>query len=186
MKTFEQLSQELDEKLSSGLEDQIKAKNPEHPFLKAFKNDEDFEELKSLWDSGDHDEAARMFRSKLTKIANSKLGTSLLLMISGAALTSVGYNALNPVPETPPVPTPPKPPHEETYVIKKGDSFWKIAKQHLPKGSSNDEINKYMYQLAKDNSLKTKLIDGVLTKIPKDPDLIYPGGRIFITKFLGK
>ena len=43
-----------------------------------------------------------------------------------------------------------------------------------------------MYQLAKDNSLKTKLIDGVLTKIPKDPDLIYPGGKIILTKFLGK
>jgi hypothetical protein len=186
LKTFEQLSQEIDEKLSSGLRDQIAAKNPEHPFLQAFKNDDEFEELKSLWDEGKHDEAARMFRAKLTKIANSKLGTSLLLMVSGAALTSMGYNALKPVPPHPPVPKPPIPPHDDTYVIKKGDSFWKIAKQHLPKGASNADINAYMRQLAKDNMLKTKLIDGVLSKIPKDPDLIFPGGRIFITKFLGK
>lgn len=186
MKTFEQLSQEIDEKLSSGLKAQLTAKNPEHPFLKAFKNDEDFEELKSLWDEGNHDEAARMFRAKLTKIANSKLGTSLLLMISGAALTSIGYDALKVVPKVPPVPKPPTPPDTEMYVVKKGDSFWKIAKEHLPKGSSNADINAYMYQLAKDNALRTKLIDGVLTKIPKDPDLIYPGAKFIITKFLGK
>jgi nucleoid-associated protein YgaU len=127
-----------------------------------------------------------MFRAKLTKIANSKLGTSLLLMISGAALTSIGYDALKVVPKVPPVPKPPTPPDSDIYVVKKGDSFWKIAKEHLPKGSSNADINAYMYQLAKDNALKTKLIDGVLTKIPKDPDLIYPGAKFVITKFLGK
>ncbi len=186
MKTFEQLSREIDEKLSSGLKDQLQARNPEHPFLQAFKNDKEFEELKELWDSGDRDEAARMFRAKLTKIANSKLGTSLLLMVAGASLTSAGYDALKPVPSTPPVPAPPKPPTDELYTVKKGDSFWKIAKQHLPSGSSNADINDYMRQLAKDNALNTKLIDSVLSKIPKDPDLIYPGAKIVITKFTGK
>jgi hypothetical protein len=187
MKSFKTFDEELFEKLSSGIKDQLKARNPEHPFLKAFSSDEDFNELKELWDSGEKDEAARMFRSKLVKIANSKLGTSLILMVSGAALTSAGYNALNPPKPDPPIPVPPKPDPEvgEMYTIKKGDSIWKIAKGHLPKGAGNNEIMAFTKQIAAENGMNVKLIDGVLTKVPGDPDLIFPGGKLVINKFTG-
>lgn len=174
----------LDEKLSSGIVSQLNDRNPEHPFLKAFKNDEEFLEIKELWDDGDHEEAARKFRAKLTRISNSKLGTSLLLMIAGASLTSAGVNALNPPKVTPPIPQPPAPPKSDMYTVKEGDSFWKIAERILGDNAKNSEINKYMYQLARDNGLKTRLIDGVLTKIPKDPDLLRIGGKLVITPFI--
>jgi hypothetical protein len=186
MRSFKTFNESIDEKLSSGIKDQLKARNPEHPFLNAFKSDEDFNELKELWDSGEKDEAARMFRSKLVKIANSKLGTSLILMVSGAALTSAGYNALTPPKPEPPIPVPPTPqPEGEMYVIKKGDSIWKIAKAHLPKGASNKEILAFTKQIASENGMNIKLIDGVLTKVPGDPDLIFPGGKLIINKFTG-
>jgi len=184
-KTYEE-SGELNEKLSSGIKDQLAARNPEHPFLKAFKDDKEFQELKELWDSGDHDEAARMLRAKLTKMSNSKLGTSLILMVAGASLTSAGYNALKPVKPDPPIPQPPQPkPTSDVYTIKKGDSIWKIAQSHLPKGAGNEEIMAYTRQIASQNGMNVKLIDGVLTKVPGDPDLIFPGGKLILNKFAG-
>ena len=190
IKTFE--SFQIDEKkLSSGLKDQLASKNPEHPFLKAFKKDEDLNEIKELWDNGEQDEAARLLRSKLTKMANSKVGTALLLMISGASLASAGYQAMKPVTPkpNPPVPkpeppTPPKP-EAEMYTIKKGDSIWKISKNHLPPGSSNSEIMAFTKQISAENGMNIKLIDGVLTKVPGDPDLIFPGGKLVLNKFAG-
>jgi nucleoid-associated protein YgaU len=189
VKSFKTYTEEenLDEKLSSGIKDQLAARNPEHPFLQAFKDDKEFKELKELWDSGEHDEAARKLRAKLTQMSNSKLGTALILMIAGSALTSAGYNALKPVPENPPIPVQPKPKSAEgeMYVIKKGDSIWKIATKHLPKGSSNQEIMAFTKQIASENGMNVKLIDGVLTKVPGDPDLIFPGGKLMINKFAG-
>ena len=82
-----------------------------------------------------------------------------------------------------PPPVPPTPPTGEEYVIKKGDSIWKIAKGHLPKGASNADILKYTRQIASQNGMNVKLIDGVLTKIPGDPDLIFPGGKLILNKF---
>ena len=181
MKKFEEF---ITEKVSSGLKDQLRAKNPEHPFLQAFKDDEEFEKLKSLWDEGKTEEAAREFRSKLVKMGNSKLGLALVLMVAGASITSAGYNALQPPPPTPPVPVPPPPqPTGEEYVIKKGDSIWKIAKAHLPKGAGNADIMAYTKQIAAQNGMNVKLIDGVLTKVPGDPDLIFPGGKLILNKF---
>ena len=172
----------IDEKLSSGIVSQLNDRNSEHPFLKAFDNDEEFLEIKELWDDGDHEEAARKFRAKLTKIANSKLGTSLLLMISGAALTSAGLNTLKPS-KVNSIPVTPKPNNAEIYTIKKGDSIWKIAHRHLGKSVSNAEIMKYVKQIAVDNGIRIDLIDSVLLKIPRDSDLIIPGGKLIITKF---
>ncbi len=181
-------SEFIHEKVSSGLKDQLRAKNPDHPFLKAFKDDEDFEKVRELWDSGEREEAAREFRMRLVKKANSKLGLSLILMVAGASLVSAGYNALEPNPDPDPIIPPPKPPPKpdaEEYIIKKGDSIWKIAKSHLPKGSSNADIMAYTKQISAENGMNVKLIDGVLSKVPKDPDLIYPGGKLMINKFLG-
>jgi Tfp pilus assembly protein FimV len=177
-----------EKKLSSGIKDQITAKNPEHPFLKAFKSDEEFNKIKELWDNDEQDEAARLLRSKLTKMANTKVGTALLLMIAGSSLASAGYNAMEPIPKDPPVPkpeptpTPPKP-TGEVYTIKKGDSIWKIAKNHLPSGASNSDIMDYTRQIASENGMNVKLIDGVLTKTPGDPDLIFTGGKLVLNKF---
>jgi hypothetical protein len=191
IKTYESFN--LDEKkLSSGIKDQLAAKNPEHPFLKAFKSDEEFNEIKELWDDGKEDDAARLLRSKLTKIANTKVGIALLLMISGASLASAGYQAMKPIPKTPnpPVPKPvdppvPPKPTSELYTIKKGDCIWNIAKGHLPPGSSNTEIMAYTKQIAAENGMNVKLIDGVLSKVPKDPDLIHTGGKLVLNKFAG-
>ena len=174
----------IDEKLSSGIVSQLNDRNPEHPFLKAFKNDEEFLEIKELWDDGDHEEAARKFRAKLAKISNSKLGTSLLLMISGASLASAGLNALNPPKATPPIPQQPKPPKSDMYTIKKGDSIWKICHRFLGNHASNADINKWMFQTAKTNGMPDKLIDGVITKIPHDGDLLRIGGKLIIPHFV--
>jgi len=187
VKKYEEFT--LNEKMSKGLKDQLAGKNPEHPFLKAFKSDKELDEIKELWDNGEEDEAARLLRSKLTKIANTKVGTALLLMIAGSSLASAGYQAMKPVPPKPnppvPKPEPPVPPAptSEVYTIKKGDSIWKIAKQRLPAGTSNQDILAYTKQIAAENGMNVNLIDGVLTKVPGDPDLIYPGGKLAINKF---
>jgi nucleoid-associated protein YgaU len=178
-----------EKKLSKGIKDQLNLKNPEHPYLKAFKSDEEFDKIKELWDSGDQDEAARMLRSRLTKIANSKVGIALLLMIAGASLASAGYQAMKPIPKTPnpPVPKaePPVSPESDIYTIKKGDSIWKIAKAKLGGGATNEEIMAYTKQIAAENGMNVKLIDSVLSKVPGDPDLIFPGGKLIISKFIG-
>lgn len=179
----------LEKKLSKGIKAQLAVKNPEHPYLKAFKSNEEFDKIKELWDSGDQDEAARMLRSRLTKISNSKVGVALLLMISGASLASAGYQAMKPIPETPnppvPTPEPPAPPQSDVYTIKKGDSIWKIAKAKLGGGATNQEIMAYTRQIAAENGMNVKLIDGVLSKVPGDPDLIFPGGKLVLNKFTG-
>ena len=182
MQSYDQF---INEKVSDGLKSSLEAKNPHHPFLKAFKSDKEFNALKTKWDSGKREDAAREFRAILTKMSNKKLGTSLLLMVAGASLTAAGYDALTPPPPDPivPPPVPPTPPTGEEYVIKKGDSIWKIAKGHLPKGASNADILKYTRQIASQNGMNVKLIDGVLTKIPGDPDLIFPGGKLILNKF---
>lgn len=172
--------EETNEKLSSGIEQQLAARNPEHPFLKAFKDDKILENIKSLWDKGKKDEAARILRAELTKIANSKLGLAILLMVSGAAITSAGYDALAKTPEIPPIPQPPQPPDSEMYTIKKGDSIWKIVKAHMPAGTSNEDIMTHVKQVAADNGMNIDLIDSVLTKTPGDPDLIFPGGKLIL------
>jgi hypothetical protein len=41
----------------------------------------------------------------------------------------------------------------------------------------------YTKQISGDNGMNVKLIDGVLSKVPKDPDLIYPGGKLILLKF---
>lgn len=173
-----------EKKLSDPIKQQLAAKNPDHPFLKAFKSDKEFEEIKALWDEGKREEASRNFRMKLVKIQNSKLGTALLLMMSGAALTSAGYNALQKPPVDPvvPPPTPPKPPQAEDYIIKKGDCIWNIAKSRLGADATNEEIMKYTQQIAQSNGMNVKLIDSVLTRIPGDPDLIFPGNHLIIPK----
>jgi nucleoid-associated protein YgaU len=178
----------LVEKMSSGLKDQLAAKNPQHPFLKAFKDDEDFEKLRKMWDEGKREEAAREFRMRLVKSSNTKVGTALLLMVAGASITATGFNALETPPENPPVPapTPPEPPSGEEYIIKKGDSIWKIAKSFLPDGASNEEIMAYTKQIASENGMNVDLIDSVLSKVPGDPDLIFPGGKLMINDFAGK
>lgn len=174
-------SEFVEEKVSSGLKDQLRSKNPQHPFLAAFKNDEDFEAVRELWEAGDRKEAAREFRMRLVKKSNSKLGISLLMMVAGSSLVASGYNALEPNK----VAVAPSAPVEKgkDYIIKKGDSIWKIAKAHLPSGASNSEIMEYTKQIASENGMKVELIDGVLSKIPKDPDLIFPGGKLIINKF---
>jgi len=184
VKSYTQYTKELEEKLSSGLKKQINLRNPEHPFIKAFKNDKDLEEIKELWDNGEEDEAARLFRSKLVKMSNSKLGISLLLMLSGSALASAGYSALTDVGSDSPIPQPPTAEEEgKEYIIKKGDSIWKIAKAHLPDGSNNADILAYTKQISMENGMNVDLIDGVLTKVPGDPDLIYPGGKLILNPF---
>jgi hypothetical protein len=190
IKTYESFKIE-EKKLSSGIKDQLAGKNPEHPFLKAFKSDKELDELKQLWDEGKEDEAARLLRSKLTKMANTKVGTALILMIAGTSLASAGYKAMQPVPPKPnppvPKPEPPVPPKptSELYTIKKGDCIWNIAKAHLPAGSGNTEIMAYTRQIAAENGMNVKLIDGVLTRVPGDPDLIFTGGKLVLNKFAG-
>ena len=42
-------------------------------------------------------------------------------------------------------------PTDSDYTIRKGDSWWKIAKENLPPGASNKEILAYTKQLASEN-----------------------------------
>jgi hypothetical protein len=42
----------------------------------------------------------------------------------------------------------------------------------------------YTKQIASQNGMNIKLIDGVLTKVPGDPDLIFPGGKLILNKFV--
>lgn len=181
----------VSEKLSDFRKAELQSKNPDHPFLKAFKSDKDYIEIADLWDEGKREEAARAFRAKLVKMSNSKLGTSLILMVSGAALTSAGYNALAKPPATASdAPIPPKvveTPKGEIYTIKKGDCIWNIAKAKLGSGASNADILAYTKQISIENGFNWELANSIITKNSaalKDPDLIFPGGKLIINKFV--
>lgn len=108
-------------------------------------------------------EAARYLRSIIIKEKNSQFGLGLALAIAGAGLIYKAANMEPPQPpepkpdDTPPEPqpddTPPEPLPDETeeYVVKRGDSWWKIAKEHLPDGASNQDIMVYHKQIADAN-----------------------------------
>ena len=85
-----------------------------------------------------------------------------------------------------PIPQPPQPEAQgEMYTIKTGDSIWKIAKMKLGGTPSDSAIMAYTKQIASENGMNVKLIDSVLSKIPGDPDLIFPGGKLIINAFKG-
>jgi hypothetical protein len=66
-------------------------------------------------------------------------------------------------------------PVAERYVVKRGDSIWKIAKARLPQGASNGQIMQYVIEISIDNGKDPALIDGMLESGKNDPDLIFPG-----------
>lgn len=93
-------------------------------------------------------EAAKYLRSIIVKEKNSQFGLGLALTIAGAGMIYKAGNFEAPDHDEPPIP---EPASGEDYVVQKGDSWWKIAKDHLPDGSSNKEILAYSKQLAADN-----------------------------------
>lgn len=184
--SFNDFFNSMNEKQGNNVINQLKDKNPEHPFLKAFRTEEEIKEIKTLWDEKNYDDASRLFRSKLNKLNNKKLATALLLMISGTALGAAGYDALHAnvahTADKMPVIQPPAT-GDEMYIIKKGDTIWDIARHHLPSGANDADIMNYTRQIATDNGMNQDLIDAVLTKVPGDPDLIFPGGKLLIKAF---
>lgn len=183
MKKFNEF---IEERLSDTIKAELQTKNPEHPFLKAFKSDKDYQEIKEMWDKGDRQEAARTFRAKLVKIANSKLGMALMLMVSGAVMTSVGYKILTtpPPPGNPPIPPPnPMPTGAKDYVIQKGDCLWNIAKANAPKNVSTTDLLAYMDRIGMANNLHVQHIQNAVLKLPGDTDMLFPGGHLIIPKF---
>jgi hypothetical protein len=104
----------------------------------------------------DPTEAAKYLRSIIIKEKNSQFGLGLALAIAGSGMI---YKAANveppkpkPDPDIDPEPVPPPPvPTAEDYVVQKGDSWWAIAKDHLPSGSSNKDILAYAKQIASEN-----------------------------------
>jgi nucleoid-associated protein YgaU len=66
-------------------------------------------------------------------------------------------------------------PVAERYVVKRGDSIWKIAKARLPQGATNGQIMQYVIEISIDNGKDPALIDGMLESGKNDPDLIFPG-----------
>jgi len=66
-------------------------------------------------------------------------------------------------------------PVAERYVVKRGDSIWKIAKARLPIGATNGQIMQYVIEISIDNGKDPALIDGMLESGKNDPDLIFPG-----------
>jgi hypothetical protein len=77
----------------------------------------------------------------------------------------------------PPPPQPPAPPaaHDD-YVVKPGDSFWRIAREHvaatLERAPSDVEVFRYWRTLVAANA--DRLI------VPSEPDLIHPGQRLVL------
>jgi nucleoid-associated protein YgaU len=74
----------------------------------------------------------------------------------------------------------------ENYIVQKGDSIWKIAKKRLPSGINNSVIFDYVRQIAQENGMSPELIDGILSKTPGDPDLIFPGDKLTIYPYSPK
>lgn len=142
--------------------------------LKSFKFDKDYIEIANLWKKGKKEEAAKVFRDKLIKISNSKLGISLILIVSRVV---TAFKVLIPL----------KTPKEEIYIIKKGDCIWDIVKTKLGPKASNEDILAYIKQIFIENGFNWKLADNIITKnstILKDPDLLFPGGKLIINKFV--
>ena len=152
-------------------------------------------------------EAAKYLRSIIIKEKNSQFGLGLALTLAGAGMI---YKAANMEPPQPPEPEPgPEPGPEplpdtggEDYIVKKGDSWWKIAKDHLPDGASDKDIMAYHKQIADANGAEhlysgkygspglkpdtwtdldsgQEVSKGVLT----DADRLFPGEKIIIPKF---
>ena len=148
------------------------------------------------------EDAAKYLRSIIIKEKNSQFGLGLALAIAGAGMI---YKASNfDPPPKPPVPPPPPPPDPEIdlYTIKSGDSWWKVAAEHSPPGSSNKEILAYAKQLAADNGAEhlysgklgspglkpdtwTDLDTGGIVgkKVLTDADKLFPGEEIKLTPF---
>lgn len=102
----------------------------------------------------DPTEAARYLRSIIIKEKNSQFGLGLALTIAGAGMIYKAANYEPPKPEPKPEPDPVDPDPvdpSEDYVVQRGDSWWKIAKEHLPADASNKEIMSYAKQIASDN-----------------------------------
>ena len=121
------------------------------------------------------EEAAKYLRSIIIKEKNSQFGLGLALAIAGAGMI---YKASEfepppkppvPPPYPPPPPPPPPPPDVELYTIKSGDSWWKVAAENAPPGSSNKEILAYAKQLAADNGAE-HLYSGKLGNPGLKPD----------------
>lgn len=96
-------------------------------------------------------EAAKYLRSIIVKEKNSQFGLGLALTIAGAGMIYKASNFEPPDPDDPPLPPDPPKPNVDDYIVQKGDSWWKIAQEHLPAGASNKEILAYAKQLAADN-----------------------------------
>jgi len=160
----------------------------------------------------DPKEAARYLRSIIVKEKNSQFGLGLALTIAGAGMIYKAANMEPPKPEElKPEPKPddigPEPAPDtsgEDYIVKRGDSWWKIAKEHLPAGSSDKDILAYTKQLAGENGadhlysgkygspgLKpdawTDLDSGEYVGKGNitDADKLYPGEKIQILPFKG-
>lgn len=106
----------------------------------------------------DPTEAARYLRSIIIKEKNSQFGLGLALAVAGAGMVYKAYNFEQPKPTPKPEDTdggqditPEPKPGGEQYIVKKGDSWWRIAERELPPGSSNKDILAYTKQLAADN-----------------------------------
>ncbi|NOU96960.1 LysM peptidoglycan-binding domain-containing protein [Paenibacillus sp. LMG 31456] len=53
---------------------------------------------------------------------------------------------------------------KQTFEIEKGDTLWKIANQHAPKGQ---DVREYMYEIKLLNGLKSNLLqEGQLLQLP--------------------
>lgn len=159
-------------------------------FAKVFKNDKDFNEIKELWKNGDQDEAARLFRARLSKIGDKKLGTSLTLMISGAALAAAGYNVLNQPPKVTP-PVGPDTPDVDLVKVHKGDTMYQMAADKLGPGHSSKEIMDYCHQISDANGFDFRLFGrpahsanwysmDAIKGLVKDPDYLLPGWKLIM------
>lgn len=110
-------------------------------------------------------EAARFLRSIIIREKNSQFGIGLALTLAGSGMIWKGLNQPDP-------PPPPPVPEGEEYIVQKGDSFWKIAQEHLPNNASNKDVFAYMKQIASENGA-THLYSGKSGAPGLDPDTWY-------------